>query len=227
MKTALVTGASSGIGAAIARALLQEGYTVVGCARRVDAIPDGVHAYRVDLRQEADILAMWKDVRARFGGVDVLVNNAGVGFAEPLVSGDTERWRQMLEVNVLALCVCTREALADMGDGPGHIVHISSMAGHRVPPGSGVYSATKFAVRSLTEGLRKELRAKGSPVRVCSVSPGLVQTEFHGNYYGSDVTHELRVLDSQDVANAVLYVLAQPPHVQVHDVLMRPTDQVT
>ena len=81
--------------------------------------------------------------------------------------------------------------------------------------------------KTLTEGLRKELRAKGSPVRVCSVSPGLVQTEFHGNYYGSDVTHDLRVLDSQDVANAVLYVLAQPPHVQVHDVLMRPTDQVT
>jgi NADP-dependent 3-hydroxy acid dehydrogenase YdfG len=103
-------------------------------------------------------------IREKFGGVDVLVNNAGLGHDAPLTSGATDEWREMLELNVLALCICTREAIADMrrrGD-DGHVVHVSSLAAHRVPPGSGVYAATKFAVRALTEALRQELRALGS-----------------------------------------------------------------
>src|SRR5690606_18055456 len=100
-----------------------------------------------DLRVEAQILDLFARARDRFGGVDVLINNAGLGHEAPLTSGSTEAWREMLEVNVLALCICTREAVSDMrarGD-DGHVVHISSMAAHRVPRGSGVYSATKFA----------------------------------------------------------------------------------
>jgi NADP-dependent 3-hydroxy acid dehydrogenase YdfG len=240
-RVAVVTGASSGIGHEVARRLLDAGMRVHAWARREERMADLVEAgggrlvaRRVDLRSEPDILAGFAAVRDADGGVDVMVNNAGLGFEEPLTTGDTERWREMLEVNVLALCVCTREAVADMrrrGD-DGHVVHVSSMAGHRVPPGSGVYSATKYAVRSLTEGLRRELRELSSGVRVTAISPGFVETGFHGNYYGDEerareAYSRFKVLDAADVAAAVTYVLGQPPHVQVHDVLIRPTDQTS
>jgi NADP-dependent 3-hydroxy acid dehydrogenase YdfG len=138
----------------------------------------------------------------------------------------------MLEVNVLALCICTREALTDMrGHGDtGHVIHISSMSGHRVPAGSGVYSATKYAVRSLTEGLRQELRAAGSAIRVTAISPGFVETEFAANYHGDEQAAERTYsqypcIQADELADAVLYALSQPPHVELHDVLLRPTQQ--
>lgn len=241
-RKALVTGASAGIGHAVAQALALAGVHVAGCARRLDRLEDLRHTLeasgatfmplQADLRHEGEILAMFETLRAEWGGVDVLINNAGLGHDAPLLSGDTGHWREMLEVNVLALCVCTREAIADMrrrGDA-GHVIHISSMAGHRVPGGSGVYSATKYAVRSLTEGLRQELRLLGSSIRITSISPGFVETEFAAHYHKSQTAAEeayarYKVLDADDVAQAVLYALAQPPHVQVHDLLMRPTDQ--
>jgi NADP-dependent 3-hydroxy acid dehydrogenase YdfG len=187
-----------------------------------------------DLREEADILAVFAAIRQTWGGVDVLINNAGLGHKSPLMSGDTEAWREMLEVNVLALCVCTREAIQDMqqrGD-RGHIVHISSLSGHRVPGASGVYAATKFAVRALTEGLRQELRAANSAIRISAISPGFTETEFAEKYHNSpdiarDIYSRFPVLQPADVANAVAYVLAQPEYVQVHDVLVRPTFQAS
>jgi NADP-dependent 3-hydroxy acid dehydrogenase YdfG len=138
----------------------------------------------------------------------------------------------MLEVNVLALCVCTREAVKDMrarGDA-GHVIHVSSMAAHRVPAGSGVYSATKYAVRSLTEGLRQELRALESGIRVTAISPGFVETEFAERYHDSreaaaKTYGRFKVLEDGDVAEAIAWALAAPAHMQVHDVLIRPTDQ--
>jgi NADP-dependent 3-hydroxy acid dehydrogenase YdfG len=247
-RVALVTGASSGIGRAVALALAKAGLRVAACARRnsrLDELRDELRnepsdlgekflPIQADLRKETDILAMFELIRARWGGVDVVVNNAGLGHNAPLTSGSTGDWREMLEVNVLALCVCTREAVADMEerDVAGHVIHISSMAAHRVPAGSGVYSATKYAVRSLTEGLRQELRAKNSPIRVTAISPGFVETEFAAHYHKSEEAarqtySRYQVLGSQDVAQAVLYVLGQPPHVQVHDILMRPTEQTS
>jgi NADP-dependent 3-hydroxy acid dehydrogenase YdfG len=240
--TALVTGASSGIGREVALALLADGLRVAICARRRERLDElvaasaapaeRVLALAVDLRQEEQIQALFSAIRQRWGGVDVLVNNAGLGHAEPLVSGDTERWREMLEVNVLALCIATREAIADMRrrDAAGHVVHISSMAAHRVPPGSAVYSATKYAVRSLTEGLRQELRELGSPIRVSAVSPGFVETEFAEHYHKSaeaarTTYSRYKVLEADDIARAVVYLLDQPAHVQIHDLLVRPTDQ--
>jgi NADP-dependent 3-hydroxy acid dehydrogenase YdfG len=241
-RVALVTGATSGIGRAVARALAADGMRVAACGRRearleelrreVEAIGAEILTARADLRDEAQILAVFSAVRERWGGVDVLVNNAGLGREAPLASGPTDLWREMLEVNVLALCICTREAVRDMrarGD-DGQVVHISSMAAHRVPTESGVYSATKFAVRSLTEGLRQELRALSSDIRVSAISPGYVETEFARVYAGTDeATQETygryKVLQPEDVAGAVRFVLSQPVHVQVHDVLMRPTQQ--
>lgn len=249
----MITGASSGIGAAIALRLAKEGYRLALCARRekrlaelkADCIENGQAAgltdqdvliQAVDLRQEAEILSFFDHVRQQWGGVDVLINNAGLGHKEPLMTGKTEAWRDMLEVNVLALCICTREAIRDMCDRreyrnyPGHIIHISSMSAHRVPGGSGVYAATKFAVRALTEGLRQELRAADTDIRISSISPGFVETEFAEKYHNSvekarEVYSQFSVLQPQDIAEAVWYVLSQPAHVQVHDVLVRPTQQ--
>lgn len=239
-KVALVTGASAGIGRAIAELLLDRGLRVAACARRKGRLLDiggGAHGDRllpleVDLRDERAILGMFDAIRAMWGGVDVLVNNAGLGHHAPLVSGATEHFREMLEVNVLALCICTREAIGDMrrrGD-EGHVIHISSMAGYRVPKGSGVYAATKHAVRGLTEGLRAELRALGSRIRVSAISPGFVETEFAERYHkraeaAEETYGRYKVLEAADIARTVEYVLSCPPHMEVHDVLMRPVDQ--
>jgi NADP-dependent 3-hydroxy acid dehydrogenase YdfG len=242
-RSAIVTGASSGIGAATARSLAAAGMRLAIAARREDRLSAlarelaetgaEVVVARTDLRDEAEILRLFATARSRFGGVDVLVNNAGLGLAAPIAGGATESWRTMLEVNVLALCVASREAIRDMerrGVG-GHLVHVSSMAGHRVPGAdSAVYSATKFAVRALTEGMRRELRARRSPIRVSAVSPGYVDTEFAEVFAGSaeaaqERTPKIKTLESTDVAAAILWVLQQPSHVQVHDVLLRPTAQ--
>lgn len=243
-QVALVTGASSGIGEAIARRLAAAGYRLAICARRQERLDQLAADLRAagakvltqpaDLRHEPDMLKLFQTIRDTWGGVDVLINNAGLGHQESLMSGKTEAWREMLEVNVLALCVCTREAIQDMqrqGDS-GHIVHISSMSAHRVPAGSGVYSATKFAVRSLTEGLRQELRAAGSAIRVSAISPGFVETEFAEKYHQSpekanEVYGQFPVLQPDDIAAAVWYALSQPDYVQVHDILVRPTLQAS
>ncbi len=243
-QVALVTGASSGIGRAIAERLALGGYRVAICARRLEPMTVLVReleqtgaiatAYQTDLRQERDILKLFDAIRADWGGVDVLINNAGLGHKESLMSGSTEAWREMLEVNVLALCICTREAVQDMqkkGD-QGHIVHLSSMSAHRVPTGSGVYSATKFAVRSLTEGLRQELRTAESGIRVSSISPGFVETEFAEKYNRStekakEIYSRYPMLQPKDIAEAVWFAVSQPDYVQVHDILVRPTQQMS
>ena len=241
-RVALVTGASAGIGAAITKRLLAEGMKVVGCARRVERVqalmteadPSGERslALGVDVRDLSQIQSMFASIRKKWGGVDVLVNNAGLGHHAPLLSGDPEHWREMLEVNVLALSVCTQEAVKDMrarGD-DGYVIHIGSMSGHRVPGGSGIYSATKYAVRSLTEGLRMELRGLGSQIRVSALSPGFVETEFAEHYSKSaekakETYSRFKVLEADDMANSVVFMLSAPAHMQVHDMLVRPTEQ--
>ena len=236
-KVALVTGASSGIGQACALRLAQEGMVVVAAARRLERLKrlaeahPNIHAMAVDLRDTEAIVALFERIRRELGGVDVLINNAGLGRRAPLMSGETEHWREMLEVNVLGLAVCTREAIADMTrEDKGYVIHISSMAGHRTPPGSAMYSATKFAVRSLTEALRQELREAESSVRVTAISPGFVETEFAEVYSGDPEAAartygRFEVLKSEDIADMVVYALSAPQHMQLHDMLVRPTEQ--
>jgi NADP-dependent 3-hydroxy acid dehydrogenase YdfG len=243
-RTALVTGASSGIGAAIAERLLADGMRVVGCARRqsrmaeilaaADSSAERTLAVGCDVRDEASVKAAFAAARDRFGGVDVLINNAGLGHAAPLAEGRVDEWREMLEVNILGLCICTREALADMRARgvSGQIIHIGSMAGQRVPAGAGLYGATKHAVRALTESLRLELREAGDPIRIGEICPGYVETGFASHYLKSEekareTYSRFKVLEAEDVAEAVSYMLACPPHVQVHDILLRPTEQPT
>jgi NADP-dependent 3-hydroxy acid dehydrogenase YdfG len=244
-RTALVTGASSGIGTETAREFAAAGASLVITARRRDRLDTlaaelrktaaAVLAVAADMRREDDIVRCFAAARERFGGVDVLVNNAGLGRAAPISSAATELWREMLEVNVLGLAIATREAIRDMErrGKAGHVVNVASMAAHRVPgPESGMYSATKFAVRALTEGVRQELRARQSHIRVSLVSPGYVATEFADVFVGKPGGLEalqarlnVKMLDAVDVARAIVWVLTQPPHVEVHDVLVRPTEQ--
>jgi len=239
-RSVVVTGASSGIGAATARAFVGAGAAVTLAARRVDRLTalaselgKAAAVVQADLRIEADVVRLIASARERFGGVDVLVNNAGLGRNAPLSSASSELWREMLETNVLGLAIATREAIQDMDRRgvAGHIVNVSSMAGHRIPgPDSAMYAATKFAVRALTEGLRQELRARDSAIRVAEVSPGYVETEFAQVFSGSAEAaakqySRLKVLEPRDVAETILWIVTQPAHVQVHDVLMRPTAQ--
>jgi len=236
-RVALVTGVSGGIGEATARALVAQGMKVAGCARSdlsalSQDLGDRFLPVGCDLRDEGQIAAMFDAVEARWGGVDVLVNNAGLGFDAPLLDGPVDRWREMLEVNVLALSICTWRAVRSMRQrgNDGVVVHVSSMSAHRVPPNGGVYSATKHAVKALAEGLRQELHAAGSGIRVAQVSPGFVQTGFAANFHQSEeqgraVYARYKVLDATDVAEAIVFVLSQPPHVAVHDILLRPTAQ--
>ncbi|XP_059511184.1 dehydrogenase/reductase SDR family member 11a [Stegostoma tigrinum] len=249
-RVALVTGASVGIGAAIARTLVQHGMTVVGCARSVDKIEKlaaecksadyagTLVAHKCDLTNEEEILSMFSAIKSQYQGVDVCINNAGLAHPEPLLSGKTDLWRNMINVNVIAMSICTREAYQSMkmrNVDDGHIININSMSGHRVVPSSAThfYAATKFAVTALTEGLRQELREARTHIRATSVSPGLVETEFAFRLYNNDpekaaATYEnLECLKAEDLASAVVYILSAPSHVQIGDIQMRPTEQQT
>lgn len=153
----------------------------------------------------------------------------------PLIGGNTDEWRDMIDVNILGLSITTREAIRLMLDkniDDGQIIHVSSMGGHRVLPQSAThfYSATKFAVRSLTEGLRHELRQLKSGIRVAQISPGMVETEFayrlhKDNEKTSTPYSSIKCLEADDIAQVVIDILELPPHVEIHDVLIRPTHQ--
>ncbi|KAJ8368359.1 hypothetical protein SKAU_G00083870 [Synaphobranchus kaupii] len=248
-RVALVTGASVGIGAAVARTLVQHGMKVVGCARNVEKIeklsaecqsagyPGTLVPYKCDLSSEEEILSMFSAIKTLHRGVDVCINNAGLGCAEPLLSGKTDGWRTMMNVNVLALSICTREAYQSMKErsvDDGHIININSMGGHRVVPNSDghFYSATKHAVTALTEGLRQELREAKTHIRASCISPGLVETEFAFRLYNNNpgkaaaIYEHIKCLEANDIASAVTYVLGAPPHVQIGDVLMRSVEQL-
>lgn len=248
-KVALVTGASSGIGAAVAKMFARSGAIVAACARRqsrlealkaeleADAPGARIWTHTCDLRSVEAIIAMFDALEREVGPVDILINNAGLGRPAPLSERGEGRssyagWAEMLDVNVMALSVCTAEALAQMKPRgvAGSIVHISSLAGYRIPKEGGFYGATKHAVRALTEGLRRELQAEGSPIRVSAISPGVVQTEFGGVFLGDPDRAEemyagLQPLTAADVAAAVEFAVTAPRHVQVHDILLRPLSQ--
>nr|XP_048302618.1 dehydrogenase/reductase SDR family member 11 [Myodes glareolus] len=200
--------------------------------------PGTLIPYRCDLSNEEDILSMFSAVRSQHHGVDICINNAGMARPDTLLSGSTSGWKDMFNVNVLALSICTREAYQSMKErnvDDGHIININSMCGHRVPPQSVIhfYSATKYAVTALTEGLRQELLEAQTHIRATCISPGLVETRFAFKLHDKDperaaATYEdIKCLRPEDVAEAVIYVLSTPPHVQVGDIQMRPTEQVT
>ncbi len=241
-RVALVTGASGGIGEGIARALAGIGMTVVIVARRherLDALAaelrkNGaqVMACVVDVGKEAEVTAMFDTIRRDWGEVDVLVNNAGTGMMSTIENGKFDDWRDTLNINIAAPALLAREALRGMhAKGEAQIVNIASIYGHRDQvPNFSFYQASKFAVRALTNTLRAELFAKGTRVRVGMISPGLVATEFrerasHGAFRYESYFEKYKPLLPSDIADAVLYMLSTPSHVQVQDILLSPMGQ--
>ncbi|XP_061576389.1 dehydrogenase/reductase SDR family member 11-like [Cololabis saira] len=249
-RVALVTGASVGIGAAVAAELVRCGMTVVGCARDLDKLQKlaaecksaghtGVLVpFKCDLSNEEEIQSMFSAIKAEHKGVDVCINNAGLAHPDPLLSGNTSSWKNMLDVNVIALSICTREAYQSMKErnvDDGHIININSICGHRVIPSSDIhfYTATKHAVTALTEGLRQELREAKTHIRATCVSPGIVETEFAPRLYSNSAEKahflysQYKVLEAKDVADAVTYILSAPPHVQIGDIVMQSVEDVS
>ena len=235
-KTAVVTGASSGIGAATTRLLAQHGCNVALAARREDRLQalarelgDATLAVPTDVTDPGACERLVSRAVERFGAVDVLVANAGLGLYGSIPDGDPEDWRRMFEVNVLGVLYATRAAVRHMLDrGAGDVVIVSSLAGRRVPRADGtVYAATKHALTAVSEGLRMDVSPKG--VRVTNVEPGLVRTEFPTSSYGSAdrfyAEKDYAPIEAEDVAAAVLYAVEQPPRVSVNEIVVRPTEQ--
>jgi clavulanate-9-aldehyde reducatase len=239
-KVALVTGASSGIGRALARALAGEGAQVAAGARRRERLAElrgdasglsgELLTFDLDVTDEDACRAAVRQTVDEFGGLDIVVNNAGVMLLGQVEGADTEDWRRMVSTNVLGLMYMTHAALPYVLERRGAIVQISSNAGRVARAGGAVYSATKFAVNAFSESLRQEVTTRG--VRVVVLEPGVVATELRDHI--TDVAARdrieataaaMRQLQPEDVAAAALYALSQPEHVAVNEILIRPADQ--
>jgi 3-hydroxy acid dehydrogenase/malonic semialdehyde reductase len=231
-KAAIVTGASSGIGAAVVRALRAEGARVAGGARRVDQV-DAEIALELDVTDPASAERFVAAAVEQLGGVDVLVNNAGLARGtEKIAEGTGEAWREMIETNVLGLLEVTRSVLPHMlAHKRGHVVVIGSIAAHKAYAGGGVYCASKRALQPICEAIRME--TLGSGIRVTSVDPGLVETEFSVVRFKGDaeraakVYQDTRPLTAADVAECVVFAVTRPTHVNVDTIVVMPTDQAT
>jgi NADP-dependent 3-hydroxy acid dehydrogenase YdfG len=231
-RVAAVTGASSGIGRATARALAGDGFRVVLGARRLDPLEEvaaevGGEAIALDVTDPGSV----EEFAARLPRCDVLVNNAGgaLGLA-PIAAADEEQWRTMYEANVLGTMRMTRALLPRLvGSGDGHLVAVTSIAGFESYRGGGGYIAAKHAQRSMLRNLRLELL--GEPVRITEIAPGMVETEFSLVRFGGDrevadrVYAGMEPLSATDVAECIRWALAQPPHVNVDEIVVRPRDQ--
>jgi NADP-dependent 3-hydroxy acid dehydrogenase YdfG len=226
-KIALVTGASSGIGRAVSTQLLEAGAKVLGLCRDTSKLPEGVEPIACDLTDPAQIDKAF----ASLSHLDILVSNAGLALLSRISDGNPADWETMWQLNVQALTICCQKSLTLFPESGGQIINTSSMSGHRVPPSGGFYSPTKFAVRSISDALRYELRAEGSPTRVATVSPGFVDTPLLDHYFKNredqlaQTRASIRMLQADDIAASVLHILKTPIHVEITDIQMRSVDQ--
>ena len=223
-------------------ALAQAGATVALGARRKDRLDDlanriegdggTAHAYEVDVGDEAAARGFVEGAAEQLGGLDVLINNAGVMLLGPIEGADTEEWRQMVNVNLLGLLYCTQAAMPLIREaGGGDIVNLSSVAGRTASMGSGVYNLTKWGVNGFSESLRQE--ALHSKIRVTVVEPGFVDTELQGHNKNPVVVEAIEkmrdqtgdLLQAEDIAASILHAVSQPPRVSLNEVLIRPTGQ--
>lgn len=239
-RVAVITGASSGIGAATARALAEHGAAVVLLARRADRIQtlqqELADAGHSALAIEADVTDAASLQRAvvgarELGRVDLLVNNAGVMLLSPFEAGHVQEWKQMIDTNVTGVLLTTNAFLDELCDGGGDIVNISSVAGRTSAPTSSVYNATKWGVVGWSEALRQELL--GKDVRVGLIEPGVVATELtdHISHAGALAGFHRQFdtmdpLESEDIADAVVYMASRPKHAAVNELLIRPAKQL-
>ena len=233
---AVITGASSGIGAATARALAAAGYRVALLARRVDRITaladevgDGAVAIEADVTDRDALVAAAERVRTELGGADVLVNNAGVMLLGPFSAEQRSDYRQMIEVNLLGAITTTEVFLDQLKDGGGDVVNISSVAGRTARAGNGVYAATKWGINGWSESLRQELLPD---VRVTLIKPGIVATELSTHItheetrQGVQQAYDVAQVTADDVAEIIAFALARPRHIAINEILLRPASQV-
>lgn len=238
-KVVVITGASRGIGESTALLLAERGAKVVLGARRMDRLAalaaritdaggDAAHA-RTDVRRRGDLSALVGLACQQYGKLDVLINNAGVGPISPLDHLRVEEWEEMIDVNIKGVLYGIAAALPVFrAQGFGHIVNIASTAGHKTVPNQAVYSATKFAVRAISEGLRQEA---GDKLRVTIISPGFVRTDFVDAVADPELKAQLVqsrdrfAIEPEAIARAVLFAIEQPADVDVGEVILRPTAQ--
>jgi NADP-dependent 3-hydroxy acid dehydrogenase YdfG len=216
----IITGASTGIGAATARHAAQAGHRVVLAARnkeRLDALAAelGGLAVQTDVTRWEDNEGLVRRALDEYGRIDTVFANAGFGGARGWLKGEPEEWRDMVLTNVLGVAYTVRAAIPALKEAKGHVLITSSVAGRRVLPGS-FYSVTKHAVTAMAEAIRQDLDKTG--VRVTSIEPGMVDTPFFDN-------RPTGTLEADDIARAVMYAISQPPHVDVNEILVRPTAQ--
>ncbi len=244
--TALVTGASSGIGEATAIALAEAGMNVALAARRkdrLDALAELIRSHGVealvleaDITVAADAVGIVEKTVAGFGRLDALINNAGLMLLGPISGADPSEWQRMVDLNLTALMRCTLAALPHLVRAAeseprrvADVVNVSSVAGRVARSGAGVYNATKFGVGAYSEALRQEVTR--SHVRVSLVEPGAVATELAG-HNRPEVLEQMRArfgamerMQASDIADAILYVISRPRHVAINELLIRPTEQ--
>jgi NADP-dependent 3-hydroxy acid dehydrogenase YdfG len=240
-KVAIVTGASSGIGYSTSLALSNVGLKVAMGARRLDKLEllkeeimknkQEVFAGKLDVTSKSDCDSFVDAVVRKWGRIDVLVNNAGLMPLSYFKNGKVREWEQMIEVNIKGVLYCTLAVIPHMiKTKSGHIVNMSSVAGRIVFAGGTVYCATKHAITAFSEGLRKELSPKYN-IRVTCIEPGAVATELLDTITDESMagfiqaTKNMEILQSGDIANAVLYAVTAPNHVNVNEILIRPTAQ--
>lgn len=233
-RTAVVTGASSGIGAATARRLAKEGFNVILGARRKDRLEEvaaecGGRALALDVTDRDSTDAFCDAIE----NADILVNNAGLAAGlDPLEKIDEDNVRIMWETNVIGLLRVAQGLLPKLrASGQGHIVNLGSTAAIETYPGGGGYTASKHAVRAINDTLRKELL--GEPIRITLVNPGLVETEFSVVRFGGDVERAktpyegLQPLTAEDIADCIAWAVTRPPHVDIDEIVVRPIAQAT
>lgn len=240
-KVAIITGASSGIGYAAAIALSKAGAKVAVGARRTDKldalkneitkIGGDVLVQKLDVTKKSDCDSFVDEVIKKWGTVDILVNNAGLMPLSFFKNRKTDEWDQMIDVNIKGVLYCTAATIPHMtAKKSGHIVNISSVAGRIVFPAGSVYCATKHAITALSEGLRQEFSQRGN-IRVTCVEPGVVATELTNTITDESLkafvesTKKMEALRAEDIANAILYAVESPEHVNVNEILIRPVTQ--
>ncbi len=238
-----ITGASSGIGAACAYSCAAAGARLILAARRLERLEQiaadlksfntPIHLLQLDVRDRAQVEASLQALPSDWANVDVLINNAGLSRGlDKLHEANIQDWEEMIDTNVKGLLYVSRSLIPGMVcRGRGHVVNIGSIAGHQTYPGGSVYCATKAAVRALSEGLKMDLL--GTPVRVTSVDPGMVETEFsqvrfHGDTErASNVYRDMCPLLPEDIAEIVLFCITRPSHVNISDLIVLATDQAS
>ncbi len=242
MKTALITGATSGIGRATARLMAKNHFRIIICGRREDRLAElqdefstltQVHTLNFDVRKKDDVAQAIASLPEEFRNIDILVNNAGNAHGlDPIENGDVDDWDAMIDINIKGLLYVSKAVISGMVERrTGHIINIGSIAGKEVYANGNVYAATKHAVDAINQGMRMDLNQYG--IRVGAINPGMVNTEFSEVRFKGD-THRaenvykgLEPLKPEDIADIILFVVTRPYHVNIADLLVLPTAQAS